>query len=168
MFTASGGRRRQVKGGSGTGFLLCLGVTAVLVGAATATAAYAGSAEVRVTATVKRVLHVTTEYQAGTVRVDRKDVERGYVDVPAGTVYRVRTNDPRGYLLYIQHLGGPFGAISILDGTRQVELAGMSGMVPEPYSGGPAGERRELSYRLFLSPDARPGTYPWPLLLEAR
>jgi hypothetical protein len=141
---------------------------AVLLGAIAASAAYAGSAEIRVTATVKRVLHVTMDQQASTVRITPADVERGYVDVPAGTVYRVKTNDPRGYLLHFQYAGGPFGAISVSDGERRVELAGMSGLVQETYSGGPAGERRELGYRLFLSPEARPGTYPWPLLLEAR
>jgi hypothetical protein len=145
-----------------------LGVTTVLFCVAMTISSYAGSAEVRVTATVKRVLQVTTEYQAGTVQVSQKDMQRGYVDVPAGTVYRVRTNDPRGYLLHFHHMGGPFSAVSISDGARQVELAGMSALVPETSAGGPGGERKEISYRLFLSSEARPGSYPWPLLLEAR
>ena len=129
----------------------------------------AGTARVRVTATVPSRATLRVLQQAKTLVVTPEDVARGYVDAPAASRIEVRNNNRGGCLLVCEGTAGPdapFGRISVRGFERDVEIGPGGGFVPHPYA--PAPVTAELSYRFSLDRDARPGTYPWPLQVSVR
>ncbi|MBI3304114.1 MAG: hypothetical protein HYZ72_18785 [Deltaproteobacteria bacterium] len=92
------------------------------------------------------------------------DVRRGYVDLPAASRISVRTNSPTGYLLAFEIVGGPIEEVRVFGLGAEINIGGAGGWIARPYTG--AVTSAEISYRLVLSKDARPGEYPWPVLLS--
>ncbi len=104
-------------------------------------------------------------YQAAVVRVTERDIKRGYVEVGAATVIRVRTNAAGGYMLSFAYNGGPFREIWVMDGKRTVVLSDLGGLIHWP-GRGPGVETQRLSYRFVLADKAKPGVYSWPLSID--
>lgn len=128
-----------------------------------------GSARIQVTATVASRAALRVLQQAKTLVVTPEDVARGYVDAPAASRIEVRNNSRVGCLLVFERIEGPdasFGNVSVRGFERDVEIGPGGGFVPHPYA--PAPVTAELSYRISLSRDARPGTFPWPLQVSVR
>ncbi len=120
------------------------------------------SARMRVTAVVPPMVSAEVIRQADTVRVTPSDIRRGYVVVRAGTVLRVETNT--SYIIYFERsYTGPFSGIEVTSGGSTVRVD-TGGTLYEPYSGKPR-YTKVIDYTLFLSADARPGLYPWPLVM---
>ena len=128
-----------------------------------------GSAQIRVTATVPSRATLRVLRQERTLVVTPEDVARGYVDAPAASRIEVRNNSRGGCLLVFERIAGPdasFGKVSVRGFERDVEIGPAGGFVPHSYAPAPVTE--ELSYRFSLDRGARPGTYPWPLLVSVR
>jgi hypothetical protein len=127
------------------------------------------SAQVTITATVREHTSMQVLAQAQELVVTNADIARGYVEVPAATRIRVKSNNPAGYLLTFEGMVGPgllFDAINVLVGGREVQLSpNGGGWVPQPYVRG--GITQDVTYRFTLSKNARPGTYGWPLMITA-
>ena len=127
----------------------------------------ATAAEVRtrflVTATVTPRVAFETVAQPATFLVETADLERGYVDLSA--TYRVRNNDPAGYLLRltprtalagqvtVTGLASPVGAVDDV-----VEVAQPASMMPSELA---------IRIRVRLDPGLAPGEYPLPVGLTA-
>lgn len=127
------------------------------------------SARVRVSAAVLPRTKVAVHGQPPALVVTPADVRRGYVEVARASRIEMASNDPRGYLLVFEPLGGPESPVrgAIVDGLdRQVQVGPGGGWVPRPPVRGVVSA--ELSFRFVLAEDARPGRYPWPLALSAR
>ncbi|GAB4369023.1 MAG: hypothetical protein Kow00128_14860 [Deltaproteobacteria bacterium] len=127
------------------------------------------SARIRVSATVLPRTTVTVHAQPHALIVTPADVRRGYVEVPRASRIELASNDPRGYLLVFEPLGGPESPVreAIVDGLdRQIQVGPGGGFVPRPFVRGVVSA--ELSFRFVLAEDARPGRYPWPVMLSAQ
>jgi hypothetical protein len=163
------GRARTDAGRGRTAARAARGSAAVIllwIASSTPTRARASSADVVVSASVLPRATVTVEAHPGTLVLSETDVRRGFVDLPNASRIRVRTNSPGGYLLAFA-IDSDIVAGVVLDGAGgRIQLSGGGGLVPRPYPG-PLAFVSELGYRFLLSPDARPGTYPWPVALSA-
>lgn len=129
-----------------------------------ALAAPPSAATVRVAARILPMIRVQLLRQPATLEITAGDVERGFVELRSATVLRILTNTP-WRVSVLSH--GEF--------VRSTRVSDLSGRL----QAGPDGHSRvgrsvakapawlELSYRFELSPDARPGTYPWPVTISA-
>jgi hypothetical protein len=152
-------------GRAGKALVVAFAVAAFLV---PAFPVHAGSVSASLTVSVvvpaRAVLSV--ESQPAELEITEADVARGWVEAPEASLVRVRTNSPAGWLLEFQPLQGPYRTLEVtgLGSTAQVSAAG--GWLAQPYAGKTL-VTASLGYRFFLSGDARPGLYPWPVALTA-
>jgi len=124
------------------------------------------SASLSVSVVVPARALLSVESQPAGLEITEADVARGYVEAPGASLVQVRTNSPAGWLLEFQPLQGPYRALEVtgLGSTAQVSAAG--GWLAQPYAGKTL-VTASLGYRFFLSGDAQPGLYPWPVALTA-
>lgn len=139
----------------------------VLIAVVPVSPALAGSAAVtfQVSAIVQARALLNVESAPAGLRLTATDVQRGYVDLPAASRISVRTNSPTGYLLAFEIVGGPIAEVQVRGLGAETYISSMGGWIARPYTGGVTSA--EISYRLVLSKDARPGEYPWPVILSA-
>lgn len=124
------------------------------------------SASLSVSVVVPARALLTVESQPAGLEITEADVTRGYVEAPGVSLVRVRTNSPAGWLLEFQPLQGPYRALEVtgLGSTAHVDASG--GWLAQPYDGKTL-VTASLGYRFFLTADARPGLYQWPVALSA-
>jgi hypothetical protein len=123
------------------------------------------SATVHVSATVKPVAKVTVLYQLPQLEITSQNIAQGYLEIPNASRLEVRSNSPSGYLLSIENQGGPFRDVIVSGLGGEVQLNRGTGWILMPYA--PMPNTMEVSYRIMLADDARPGFYPWPFQLSA-
>ena len=154
-----------VAGRAGKARLLAFALAAFI---APALPVHAGSvsASLSVSVVVPARALLSVESQPAGLEITDADVARGYVEAPGASLVHVRTNSPAGWLLEFQPLQGPYRALEVtgLGSTAQVSAAG--GWLAQPYAGKTL-VTASLGYRFFLSGDAQPGLYPWPVALTA-
>ena len=119
-----------------------------------------------VSATVMPYARLTAVVAPTSFAVSAEDVARGYVDIVEPTTFAVAHNT-RGYVLEVYALLPIAAEIDVYGLPQQVRLAGTGGSI-EHHTTGTSGEQVALTYRVVLGPDARTGTYPWPLQLAVR
>lgn len=140
-------------------------ITALVLSSVMLTTAMAGETRARFAVTAYVVPHASIESYAQPSRfsVSAGDIERGYVDLAA--VYRISSNGASGYVVRLAPRVGL---------TRAIEVSGLSSSVvvhdevvevSQPALRRPQDLR--LSFRLLLGDAAIPGTYAWPVQLEA-
>ncbi len=144
-------------------------VLVLLVSGVPALPARAGSvsASLAVSVVVPPRALLTVESEPPSLRITGEDVERGYVEVPRATRLTVRTNTPGGWLAELQILPGPWRTLDVTGLGAPTQVSGSGGWIAQPYPGTSRPVSLEVSYRLLLSADARPGVYPWPVALAA-
>jgi hypothetical protein len=145
--------------------VLVAALLAVAIAPARPALAGSASATFQVSVTVQARALLTVEAAPASLLLTETDVRRGYVDLPAASRISVRTNSPTGYLLAFEIAIGPIEDVRLLGLGAETHIGGAGGWIAQPYSGPVASA--ELSYRLVLSKDARPGEYPWPVALSA-
>jgi hypothetical protein len=91
--------------------------------------------------------------------VSEADVARGYVDVAA--LYRVRNNDPAGYLVRLAPRTGLTSTIEVSGLATDVVMRDEVVEVAQPASLQPLD--LNLQFRLMLDPTATAGVYRMPL-----
>lgn len=126
----------------------------------------AATTSVSVSAFVRPTATCSVDVQPGSVLVTADDVRRGYVDLPASSRVRVRTNSSNGYMLVLEVESAEFDAVVLEESGERVEIRG-SGFVDRPFRGR-AEVVSELGYRLLLNPATQPGVYAWPVALSAQ
>jgi hypothetical protein len=105
--------------------------------------------------------------QPGEITITAADVERGYVDVPEASQWRITSNNPVGYVVDF------FSRLPIFRSVRVSSSDGNADLGPD---GGAIIKRgcrgRDMPLHLFfrfnLTAQVQPGTYPWPLALNVR
>ena len=128
----------------------------------------AGQRTVRlqVMARVAGFFRVQIQYQADSLTITSRDIERGFVEVPAASRFSVTTNSRVHYLIDIRPIGEIFQAVQINGLSGPVELDANGGTIianaPRAQASATA---HELGYRFMLRPGIQPGDYPWPLVL---
>lgn len=128
--------------------------------------AFAATSSVEVSAFIRATASCSVDLQPGSVRVSADDVRRGYVDLPASSRVRVRTNSSNGYMLVLEVESSEFDAVVLEESGERVEIRG-TGFVERPFRGR-AEVVSELGYRLLLNPATQPGVYAWPVSLSAQ
>jgi len=127
----------------------------------------AATTKITIAAVVREHTSMKVLAQAQELVVTNTDVKRGYVEVSAAARINVKSNNPAGYLLTFEVIGGPMpflNSMYVLVGGREVQLTPGGGWIPQPYIRG--GVTTDVSCRFALSKDAQPGTYHWPLMIS--
>ena len=135
--------------------------------AATPTVHAGASASIGVSATVLAFSTLNVLFQADQLTIDVKDIERGYMDVLAGSRIEVKCNSRDGYTLTFDPLLNLFNAVQITGLGGMVELGTEGGTVVQRGRGAQAAAL-QLGYRFILAKNVLPGSYTWPLALSAR
>ena len=149
---------------------LAMSVTLAIGAVAFVPAAQAAgsSAQVGVGATVLRHVSLRVLQLPETIQITAADIQRGYVDVSVPSRLEIRSNSPSGFMLSIE---------SQADFARGTEVRGVGGttsfgrfggvlMVKGADSGGMHTTPVQLSFRVLLSDEARPGQHAWPLQIS--
>jgi hypothetical protein len=123
------------------------------------------TATLHVSAVIKPVARVKVLYQQPQLEITSTHIAQGYIDVPHASRIEVRNNSTSGYLLSIENQGGPFRDVFVSGLGNEIQLNGGTGWILMSYS--PVPRTMEVSYRITLSGDAKPGSYPWPFQLSA-
>ncbi len=103
--------------------------------------------------------------QVSTLNVTRSDIERGYVDVPAGTSLRARSNDRQGMTVNFDARANVFERVTVAGLGKPLDLGAGGGAAHYAYVGREMA--LELSYRFYLAAGIPPGSYPWPLQISS-
>jgi hypothetical protein len=140
--------------------ILALGVSGTVLAGSTS-----ALMSVRVQVLARTLLNV--ESQPPSLVLTEADLARGYVEVPAVSRIRVRSNDPSGYLLAFDVTPGPFTAIEVTGLGPAARISANGGWLARPFSGTQT-VTSELTYRFLLASNVRPGSYAWPVSLSAR
>ena len=160
----------QKKAGSGRAgrFVPAIVGTLVLLALCVSGTVLAGSTSALMSVSVQvqaRTL-LNVESQPTSLVLTEADLARGYVEVPAVSRIRVRSNDPNGYLLAFDVTGGPFTVIEVTGLGPAAQISANGGWLDRPFAGTQP-VTSELTYRFLLAPNAQTGTYPWPVALSA-
>ncbi len=133
----------------------------------TATAAGGGAAynAITLSATILPYHQLEVLRQDATLTVTQSDIERGHVDVAAGTSLRARSNDHQGFRVTFDPRMRLFERATISGLGANVEIGPAGGAANYPYGG--CDIALHLSYRLYLAAGLGPGSYPWPLQISS-
>lgn len=155
--TAVSGSRRARRGGAWSA--LAAIVLGLACGAGAAQAASDG-AQLTVRARVLHFFRLNVLSQPRAIEVSARDVERGYVDLPAPVELALESNSPNGYTLVFEREGEDFAGAQVRGLGQQVQVAaqGMIGWKPTARR-----ETMQFHVRLQLAPGLAPGSYRWPL-----
>lgn len=115
--------------------------------------------------TVKPIISIKILHRPEKVNVTDADLKKGYVDLDAGTILEVYSNIRSGLLLKFESMGGPFNMMWVLEGEKKTVFPNMMGLIRHSYTKEKA--IREFHFRFYLSEDAGPKSYPWPLKISA-
>jgi hypothetical protein len=119
-----------------------------------------------VSANVLPKLSQTTLRQPTDLTITQQDIATGYINIEAGTVMHVTCNDPNGYFLNFYIEDRMINAADVKINGRIVTVQAGTGLIRQPFHG-ISGETVEITYRFYLAPDLKPGSYRWPLTVAA-
>ncbi|MDD2720221.1 MAG: hypothetical protein PHH47_02790 [Gallionella sp.] len=125
------------------------------------------SASLTVSVTVLPHVKMDVQNQAMELKISQKDIQRGYIDVPAGSRFSVHTNSREGFILDFHVLADLFQSVQIRGLDSNVNFGIDGGAVTQRLAGQKQSQL-ELGYRFYLASDMQPGLYPWPLMVSAR
>lgn len=125
------------------------------------------TARVTVGATVLRHISIRVLTAPRTVNISQADIVHGYVNVAATSKLEIRTNSPTGYMLAIESQAD-FARGTEVRGNGGVASLGRFGGILNIHTVGHGMQTTpvELSFRILLSEQARPGVYPWALQIS--
>lgn len=107
---------------------------------------------------------VSVDAAPASIEVTAEDISRGYVDVAAPILVRVRTNSRRGYLLQVDNVSEAFSTVELTMANASMNVTHES-WIQRPYVSG--GDLMNVQARLRLSPDATPGWHALPIAFSA-
>jgi len=125
-----------------------------------------GSVEVSVSAHVLPRVSLEVVYQKREIHLTEVDLARGFIDVPVGTVLRVRTNCSGGYYLSFWVRDDLVRELWVMESGRVVVISSASGFMYQPFLGRGV-EVKEISYRFYLRGGLGVGSYSFPLRVQA-
>ena len=125
------------------------------------------SAQMQVTAMIRRVANLQVLAQPASVRVTREDIARGWVEAQGPLQVAVRSNTVGGYLLAITTRSQFFRSAQIHGLASPLQVGPEGGAVRQPAAGsGMSAVTLALAVRFDLPPGAAEGEYPWPFQLS--
>ncbi len=146
--------------------LLRLSAALLVILAASQLFAGSASAPMHVSVNVMARAIVTVDSVPAAVEVTGSDIARGYVDVIAPVVIRVRTNSRAGYLLQAEQQSPDFKMVELSFGDATMSVAGTETWISRPYVQG--NDVIAMHVRVHLVASAQAGSYPLPISFSAR
>lgn len=128
-------------------------------------AAETSSATMQVSMQVIARAVVSIESQPAAIDITATDIARGYVDVAAPIVVRVRTNSRRGYILQAEKVNEAFASIELSMPDASMNIASHESWIQRPYLAG--GDVMPIHARLRLAPGATQGSHALPVAFNA-
>jgi hypothetical protein len=123
------------------------------------------SANMQVSVQVIARAVVSVDSQPASVTITAEDIARGYVDVAAPIVVRVRTNSRQGYMLQVENQSQTFSSIELKSAEVEMNVGAHETWIQRPYVAG--GDRLPMRARLHLSQLAMPGSVSLPIAFNA-
>jgi hypothetical protein len=143
--------------------LLVLGFVAQLI-ASTALGDTSASMQVSVEVVARTIM--TIEAQPASVEISAGDVARGYIELPAAVTVRVRSNARSGYAIEFAPLSGPFNRAKVRWSSFEAAVTASEGSwVVQPQA---KEVQSAMAVRLIVSQGTQPGSYAWPLVIDAK
>ena len=105
-------------------------------------------------------------HQIKTIMITSADIRQGYIEIKSASRIEVKSNDPAGYMLTFQGITWPFMEVHIQGLTNEIQVSSGNTFIHQPYNRGI--RKMELSYRFFLTKNAEPGIYAWPLSISSQ
>lgn len=141
--------------------LAALGLAAMPQGAA------ADQLKLPVSATIAKRATLKVLAQPATVVISADDIARGYVEVASRAQVSIRSNSPRGYMLVFANEGDFLRQMRVRGLGNEIQVGPGGGIVPQGASAqGVTQATLELGFRFELNPNARQGTYAWPVQIS--
>ena len=125
----------------------------------------AKSTQMRISATVNPYVRLDVLQQQPSLTITAEDIQRGYVDVTAGTSLRTRTNDRNGVLVNFDSRSTVFERVSVSGIGATAEIGSGGGTIRAAYAGPES--LAQVSYRFYLAQGVQSGNHPWPLQISA-
>ena len=144
--------------------LAALLLLSLMPGKARATTS-AKSTQMRISATVNPYVRLDVLQQQPSLTITAEDIQRGYVDVSAGTSLRTRTNDRNGFLVNFDSRSNVFERVSVSGIGATAEIGSGGGTIRAAYAGPES--MAQVSYRFYLAQGVQSGNHPWPLQISA-
>jgi hypothetical protein len=119
----------------------------------------------RISATVNPYVRLDVLQQQPSLTITAEDIQRGYVDVSAGTSLRTRTNDRNGFLVSFDSRSNIFERVSVSGIGATAEIGSGGGTIRAAYAGPES--LAQVSYRFYLAQGVQSGNHPWPLQISA-
>lgn len=107
--------------------------------------------------------HLAVLYQLSSVTISRADIKAGYIILEKATRIAIKSNNKKGCMVVFKGLKWPFKEAHAFGFAHDAHITPEGGSVRQAYRKNT--QQVELSYRLILSENARPGKHPWPLSL---
>lgn len=123
------------------------------------------SAKMNVSAQVVARAIVSVDSQPAAVTVTAEDIARGYVDVPAPIVVRVRTNSRQGYVLQVENQSETFSSVELSSADIAMNVGAHETWIQRPYISG--GDVMPMRARLHLASAATIGSFALPIAFSA-
>ena len=146
-------------------------VTAVLTLTAGASAhilaASPDSDSLTVGATIRPYARIESLSTRKTLRITATDIDRGWVDVPATTHVKIRTNAPHGYHLVVEIDSDAIWLTEVRGLPDHPAFGPKGGRILRTTSGFTR-DRLVLGFRFHLAETVQPGTIPWPVRFSVR
>ena len=95
--------------------------------------------------------------------VTEADVQRGYVEVSSASLFEIWNNNPAGCVVTFSSTDFPLREAVVTVMGREIIVNPTGGMIVIPVRGR---QQIALNYRFFLTNEAQPGTYAWPLSIS--
>src|SRR5438445_5511473 len=81
---------------------------------------------------------VTVGQQPAAIDVTAKDIQRGYIDLPAAVAFQVRSNARNGYALQFEPVAGPFSRAHVKWGNSTAVVGADGSWLSRSYQSGTA------------------------------
>ncbi len=107
---------------------------------------------------------VAIESGPSAIEISAADIKRGYAELPAPIVVRVRTNSRKGCVIEFAQTGAAFQGFELISSGEGINDAGKGSLVRSYV---PGGESVSVQARLMLTPGTQVGSYPLPLEISA-
>jgi hypothetical protein len=125
------------------------------------------TAKLTVMARVATFFRMQVDHQAAALTITERDIERGYVEVPAASNFSVITNAQDGFVIDFRPRSDVFRSVLVTGLQNPVEIGAQGGSAMNNVPHGRT-TFHQLGYRFMLRPDLQPGSYPWPLEISVR
>ena len=118
----------------------------------------------QVSATILTMLKIKVTSQQSQINIEQKHIAQGYMDVSDGSAMLITSNSPEGFMMSVTHDPEMVSRVSATLSQGGITSQGENMIAVRTQT--VKDEPMRISYRLYLSSQARVGNLPWPVALS--